>query len=82
MKKILLFALLFAVGASSLQARYHKKIRKSYQDKDLDGVIDKRDRCPNTPFFAIVNKNGCMIKRLNVSKEQERKVKEILTRRN
>ena len=36
-------------------------------DKDRDGVIDRFDRCPHTPFFALVNHNGCMVKRLEVS---------------
>jgi len=29
------------------------------QDADMDGVADKRDRCPHTPPGAIVDKMGC-----------------------
>ncbi|WP_305906939.1 OmpA family protein [Methylomarinum sp. Ch1-1] len=29
------------------------------QDSDGDGVIDSKDKCPNTPKGAIVNKDGC-----------------------
>jgi hypothetical protein len=28
-------------------------------DSDLDGVPDSIDKCPNTPFLAIVDENGC-----------------------
>jgi len=30
-------------------------------DSDSDGVIDKNDKCPNTPILTIVDKNGCAI---------------------
>ncbi len=42
-----------------------------FQDSDLDGVDDSVDRCPNTPFFAIVDRYGCPIKELI----PERKIK-------
>lgn len=29
------------------------------QDKDKDGVKDRRDKCPDTPFGVIVTKTGC-----------------------
>lgn len=29
------------------------------KDSDGDGVVDSKDKCPNTPKGAIVNKNGC-----------------------
>jgi len=32
------------------------------KDSDLDGVPDELDKCPNTPFLALVDKNGCEIK--------------------
>jgi outer membrane protein OmpA-like peptidoglycan-associated protein/opacity protein-like surface antigen len=28
-------------------------------DSDNDGVTDKKDRCPDTPFGAVVDKQGC-----------------------
>jgi hypothetical protein len=31
----------------------------SEQDADGDGVIDRLDKCPNTPLGAIVDQNGC-----------------------
>ncbi|MCH9813615.1 MAG: hypothetical protein K0U47_06685 [Epsilonproteobacteria bacterium] len=31
----------------------------AYQDFDIDGVDDKIDECPNTPFDQLVDKNGC-----------------------
>lgn len=31
-------------------------------DNDLDGVDDRIDKCLNTPFNALVDKNGCTIK--------------------
>ncbi len=41
------------------------------QDKDMDGVIDSIDKCPNTPFFDIVDETGCSIKHIVVSKKIE-----------
>lgn len=35
-------------------------------DSDLDGVPDNIDKCPNTPFSALVDKDGCPIKYLNI----------------
>ncbi len=29
------------------------------KDKDNDGVIDSKDKCPETPFGVIVDKKGC-----------------------
>lgn len=51
MKKLLLIALiipLFAIAA----------------DSDMDGVSNSKDKCPHTPFWAVVNKNGCMSKKI------------------
>ncbi len=31
-------------------------------DSDKDGVFDKYDKCPNTPFNKLVDKDGCPIK--------------------
>ena len=79
MRKSLFLLLAALLGTGTLYAAKHKKVRKSYQDRDLDGVIDRYDRCPHTPFFAIVNKNGCMIKRLKVSRDQERAIKKLIS---
>lgn len=29
------------------------------QDKDHDGIVDRRDKCPNTPLLVKVDKKGC-----------------------
>jgi len=48
MKKVLLSAtLLLSLNAASIL------------DSDLDGVIDTQDKCPNTPFLELADKNGC-----------------------
>ena len=31
------------------------------RDSDRDGVVDRRDKCPGTPFGVRVDKNGCPI---------------------
>jgi len=31
------------------------------KDSDMDGVSDKKDKCPNTPAGVAVDKNGCPI---------------------
>jgi hypothetical protein len=31
------------------------------QDSDFDGVSDKLDLCPNTPFDVLVNQSGCAL---------------------
>jgi hypothetical protein len=33
----------------------------AFQDHDIDGIDDANDRCPNTPFNAFVDKNGCTV---------------------
>ena len=77
MKRNLLLALAIAT-VSFASAKDHHRIKRSYQDRDMDGVIDKYDRCPHTPFFAIVNKKGCTVKRLHISKEQEKTLRKLL----
>jgi len=47
-----------------------------YVDSDLDGVDDSIDRCPNTPFSDLVDKNGCTIKSL-VKNKKSKNVKEV-----
>ena len=41
--------LLFSIGA------------EAFQDNDIDGISDALDLCPNTPFEALVNSNGCSL---------------------
>jgi len=36
-----------------------KKIKGKIKDSDGDGVIDKFDKCPNTPKDLLVNHEGC-----------------------
>ncbi|NPA41677.1 MAG: hypothetical protein GXO18_05315 [Aquificae bacterium] len=35
----------------------------AFQDSDLDGVEDSKDKCPNTPILVLVDKDGCPIER-------------------
>jgi len=42
-------------------------------DNDLDGVDDRRDKCLNTPFNALVDKDGCPVKILNIHYEKKLK---------
>ncbi len=67
MKRIALLASLFAIGLLNAGNHHHHRNNIGYQDRDMDGVVDRYDRCPHTPFFALVNRHGCTIKRLNVS---------------
>jgi OOP family OmpA-OmpF porin len=39
----------------------YKKIKENIKDSDGDGVIDKLDKCPNTPKGMAVDHNGCPI---------------------
>ncbi len=45
-------------GAATLGLSYFTAGR-SRHDADGDGVIDRRDRCPDTPRGAIVDERGC-----------------------
>ena len=54
MRNYLLFTL-FAILSTNLSA---------YEDFDLDGVDNKVDKCPNTPFSDLVDINGCTVKSL------------------
>jgi len=38
------------------------------KDSDFDGVPDKFDKCPDTPFLALVDKDGCPIKKIHFKK--------------
>jgi len=42
----------------------------AYEDSDLDGVANDVDKCPNTPFMALVDINGCT-KKLLIQKKDE-----------
>jgi hypothetical protein len=79
MKKLSI--LFLATAFTLLAAGSHSKSKAGVQDRDLDGVPDRYDRCPHTPFFALVNKKGCMVKRLKVSREKERQIRELLARK-
>lgn len=54
MKKLLLFIMLGMLGTTLF----------AYSDSDMDGVADDQDKCPNTPFTALVDINGCSKKSL------------------
>ena len=36
----------------------------AYVDSDMDGVLDKNDKCPNTPLSDLVDRHGCSVKKL------------------
>lgn len=36
-------------------------ITKAYADDDMDGVLDREDKCLNTPIGAMVDTNGCEV---------------------
>lgn len=38
-------------------------------DSDMDGVDNDVDNCPNTPFFELVDKTGCTVKKLVVKED-------------
>jgi OOP family OmpA-OmpF porin len=45
-----------------------KIVYKKFKDSDKDGVIDKFDKCPNTPKGMAVDHNGCpIIARLRIN---------------
>ncbi len=43
----------FAVGANIVFG--------NRKDADRDGVVDRKDKCPETPFSVIVDKHGCPV---------------------
>jgi hypothetical protein len=79
MKRIFLLFGLLSLSLVAARGHHHHHKKASFQDRDMDGVIDRYDRCPHTPFFALVNKNGCAIKKLHLSKEKEKKLKQLLS---
>jgi len=56
MRFILLLSLLFVHLSASV-------------DSDMDGVDNDMDRCPNTPFFELVDKTGCTTKKIATKAE-------------
>jgi len=38
-------------------------------DSDMDGVDNDVDRCPNTPFFELVDKTGCTTEKIALKEE-------------
>ena len=73
---IILFGVL---SIAVFAANGHKASKASWGDRDMAGVADRYDRCPNTPFFALVNKNGCTVKQLKVSKKRKREIQRLLS---
>ena len=71
--------LLLAFLGSSLLWAGSSPHRSATSDRDLDGVPDRYDRCPNTPFFALVNKNGCTVKKLKLSEKREKELIRMLS---
>jgi hypothetical protein len=59
-----------------------KEVPVHAADQDMDGVPDRYDRCPETPFFALVNKEGCTVKKLKVSREKEAVITKMLSKKN
>ena len=45
-------------------------LRADFIDDDMDGVENSIDQCPNTPFMALVDKNGCITKKIDFSKDK------------
>lgn len=49
-------------------------IKQQPKDTDRDGVIDQRDRCPNTPPNTAVDANGCAKKKVKETLKMELRV--------
>ncbi len=45
-------------------------LKADFIDDDMDGVSNKLDQCPNTPFMALVDKNGCVTKKIDFEKDK------------
>ena len=49
-----------SISSSEAVADYVKRVfLASVDDQDQDGVLDNRDRCPNTPAGVRVDSSGC-----------------------
>ncbi|WP_133012123.1 OmpA family protein [Marinomonas flavescens] len=51
--------LLMLSSTSHAENLFNSNVRQGLNDQDKDGVIDIRDRCPNTPLGDAVDTNGC-----------------------
>jgi hypothetical protein len=56
MRSLVLLSLLFVHLSASV-------------DSDMDGVDNDMDRCPNTPFFELVDKTGCTTDKIALKAE-------------
>jgi len=82
MRGVYTAVLLLLVQLTTLWASSDSKnIDSKYADRDMDGVIDRDDRCPGTPFFALVDRHGCTVKKLKVTEEQEETLRKILSQK-
>ncbi len=45
-------------------------LKADFIDDDMDGVENSFDQCPNTPFMALVDKNGCITKKIDFAKDK------------
>ncbi len=64
MKFLLLFPCLLLLAACATSVPNDMPLAeqsKDLRDDDDDGVINARDRCPNTPHVAIVDNDGCPV---------------------
>ncbi len=52
-----------------LLALLFQTLAYAYSDSDFDGVSDKRDACPNTPFSDLVDARGCSVSKVPLAKE-------------
>ena len=43
-----------------------------FSDIDFDGVLDDKDKCPNTPFLREVNAEGCTVSILTLPDETDK----------
>ncbi len=42
-----------------LTTLFSSAVALAFQDSDLDGVEDTKDKCPNTPILVLVDEHGC-----------------------
>ncbi|MCC6370989.1 MAG: OmpA family protein [Bacteroidia bacterium] len=53
-----------ATGGNDMQLQHQIGITFGFgkkHDADKDGVSDKKDKCPDTPLEALVDKDGCIV---------------------
>ncbi len=61
MKKIAIFFILSITILLSGCAK-NQNLQANIADSDYDGVLDKYDKCPHTPFTKLVDMSGCPVK--------------------